>query len=245
VPCLDVKSACVSFGAAQAVTEVSVSVEAGEIVGVIGPNGAGKSTLLKSIAGQVRLDSGRVELGEKDVTRLSVARRSRRGIGTTFQLPRSHPELTVFEQLFAQSSSAMHIRMGKNRHNTLNRVYELAQQADLIGLLSSSTRVLTLGESRRFEVVRALINEPRVLLVDEPASGMTADEARLLAEMLRAAAKSGVAVLLIEHNIPFIRSLAEKLLVLDASRCIEWGPTEQALMSEQVKEAYLGRTTAP
>jgi branched-chain amino acid transport system ATP-binding protein len=112
---------------------------------------------------------------------------------------------------------------------------------------SVATRVpgqLTLGEIRRFEFARAMANRPRVLLVDEPSSGMTSDEAILLARSLRSIADSGVAVIVIEHNIPFIRSLASRMVVLDAGRIIARGETSAVLASNVVKEAYLGTSTA-
>jgi branched-chain amino acid transport system ATP-binding protein len=237
---LVVNDVAVSFGGNRAVDGVSCAVEPGEIFGIIGPNGAGKSTFINAISGLVKLERGEVLIAERDVTRKGFWGRCRLGLAMTFQIPRSDENLTVAEQLVGQYAKARHIWLGRGASAVVTRVGELLQEMELEDSARKTPSELTLGEIRRFELARAIANEPKVLLVDEPSSGMNAEEARLLARTLQEIARTGVAVVVIEHNIPFIRALAERTMVLDAGRIIEQGKTEAVLSSDVVKEAYLG-----
>lgn len=237
---LEVRNVSVSFGGNRAVDDVSCAVEAGEIFGIIGPNGAGKSTFLNAISGLVAVESGKVAIAGRDVTRARFWARCRHGLAMTFQTPRADENLTVAEQLLGQLRNARHVRIGRGASTAVTKVGELLAEMGLEGAASEPPTELTLGEIRRFELARALANDPKVLLVDEPSSGMTAEEARLLARRLRDISGTGVAILVIEHNIPFIRALTERTMVLDAGRVIEEGHTELVLESRVVKEAYLG-----
>lgn len=241
---LELDGVTVVFGGMTAADDVGFSVEAGQIFGIIGPNGAGKSTTLNAISGLVTAASGTVRINGEDVTGDPFWKRCRRGLAMTFQTPRSDENLTVAEQLLGQIRSARHIRLGRGAAAARGRVNELLKATDMEDAATRVPGQLTLGEIRRFEFARAMANEPSVLLVDEPSSGMTSEEAILLARSLRMIADSGVAVVVIEHNIPFIKSLASELIVLDAGRIIERGTTAHVLSSNVVKEAYLGTSTA-
>lgn len=241
---IELKGVTVVFGGMTAADEVGFSVDAGEIFGIIGPNGAGKTTTLNAISGLVPITRGRVSINGVDVTGYPFWKRCRQGLAMTFQIPRSDENLTVAEQLLGQIRSARHIRLGRGAAGARDRVDELLAATEMDGVATRVPGQLTLGEVRRFEFARAMANQPKVLLVDEPSSGMTSDEAILLARSLRGIADSGVAVVVIEHNIPFIKSLASRMIVLDAGRIIESGSTTAVLASNVVKEAYLGTPTA-
>jgi len=241
---IELAGVTVVFGGMTAVDDVGFSVEPGEIFGIIGPNGAGKSTTLNAISGLVPLTRGHVAINGSDVTGDPFWKRCQKGLSMTFQTPRSDENLTVAEQLLAQLRCAHHIRLGRGASKARARVHELLVATEMQDEASRLPGELTMGELRRFEFARAMGNRPKVLLVDEPSSGMTSDEAIMLVRSLRAIADSGVAVVVIEHNIPFIKSLASRLLVLDAGSVIEHGDTAAVLTSDVVKEAYLGTSTA-
>jgi branched-chain amino acid transport system ATP-binding protein len=241
---IELDGVTVVFGGMTAADDIGFSVDAGEIFGIIGPNGAGKTTTLNAISGLVPITRGKVSIGGVDVTGDLFWKRCRQGLAMTFQTPRSDENLTVAEQLLGQIRSARHIRIGRGAAAARARVQELLVATEMESVATRVPGQLTLGEIRRFEFARAMANRPRVLLVDEPSSGMTSDEAILLARSLRSIADSGVAVIVIEHNIPFIRSLASRMVVLDAGRIIARGETAAVLASNVVKEAYLGTSTA-
>ena len=243
-PALRVDDVEVRYGGTTAVTEISLTVAPGEVVGLIGPNGAGKSTLLKAIAGLVTAQEGRFRLGDVELTGLSFTRRCRAWIGLTFQIPRNAGRLTVSEELFAQARGFRHRWLPGSRRS-MDAIAALLRDLDLEAVADRRVPDLTLGEIRRFEVARALVNDPAVLLVDEPASGMTADEAKVLSAALARLAAGGVGVLLVEHNIPFLSSLADRAVVLDAGKLLIEGATHDVLTSTPVQEAYLGATRTP
>jgi branched-chain amino acid transport system ATP-binding protein len=234
----------VSFGGARALADVTVEVRPGEVVGLIGPNGAGKSTLVKVLAGLVRPDRGRVLLRGRDISRHPAHRRFRAGIGMTFQTPRYAAELTVEEQLLSQVGGSSLLARRRAGGRLREELAAVVDELDLRGALSKYPPELPLGEMRRFEIARALMRAPDVLLVDEPASGMSAEEAGALAQQLRSVADGGRAVLLIEHNIPFVMQLARRIYVLDLGRVIlEAGPAE-VMASAAVWASYLGEDDA-
>ncbi|MEQ8719096.1 MAG: ATP-binding cassette domain-containing protein [Acidimicrobiales bacterium] len=237
---LEVRDICVTFGGSRAVDGVSMAVPEGAIVGLIGPNGAGKTTLLKVMAGLVRPDQGSVSLRGVDVTRSGIARRARAGLAMTFQVPRSVANLTVGEQLLIPLASFRRFGSRERREHWQALVQRVVADLDLAALLDRYPTELTLGEIRRFEVARALMREPAILLVDEPASGMSSEDVVTLAGQLRRVAAGGVAVLLIEHNVPFVREVASTLHVLDLGRLIASGSPADVLANDAVKDAYLG-----
>jgi branched-chain amino acid transport system ATP-binding protein len=240
---LVVEEIVVRYGGNAALDGVSCAVAPGEILGVIGPNGAGKTTLLRSIMGLQPVDGGRIRLDGRDVTRTQFSARCRLGATMTFQIPRGTPTLTVGEELAAQARGFWHRSIPGSRAR-LQTVSDVVERLDLEAVVRRRISQLTLGEERRFELARALVNGPSLLLVDEPSSGMSASEATLLASALRNIANGGVAVVLVEHNIPFISALTRRSVVLDAGRLLLEGPTSDVLKSETVQGAYLGRATA-
>jgi ABC-type branched-subunit amino acid transport system ATPase component len=240
---LRVEGLTVRYGGNTALDDVSFTAARGETLGLIGANGAGKSTLLRTVAGLERPHRGAITHDGVDLTAQSFRRRCRDTLALTFQIPRAAPQLTVEEQLAAQRQGLGHLLSPRSRPHVL-AVREVIERMDL-GLVSQSRpSELTLGEERRFELARAVLNEPSLLLVDEPSSGMSAEEALHLADALKMIAQTGVTIILVEHNIPFIRTLTANTVVLDAGRKLLSGPTPDVLASKEVKESYLGRAAA-
>lgn len=240
---LELSQVHVRYGGTVALDSVSLRLGGGEILAVIGANGAGKSTLVRSIAGLQPLRGGSIRLNGKDVSRMQFVDRCRSGVALTFQIPRSAMELSVAEQLVAQTRGIGHVRSRRAR-TRLAEVRDVVDRLALGAQVRRRVRELTLGEIRRFELARALLNRPKVLLVDEPSSGMSADEAVVLASALKQVGDEGIGVILVEHNIPFVLALCDRAVVLDAGRVLTSGPTAEVFASNEVREAYLGSAAA-
>jgi branched-chain amino acid transport system ATP-binding protein len=237
------------FSGITALDEVSISVEEGEAVGLIGPNGAGKTTYFNCLLGLLRPDAGRVSFAGRDITRLPVYRRARLGFARTFQRIELFTGMTVRDHLLV----AERARLGTGRFwkDVLNLSKATAEEntrtdrtLELLGLDDvgdSPVEALSLGRARLVEVGRALMTEPKLLLLDEPSSGLDATETDALAATLRAVqAERGTAVLLVEHDVEFVRSFSTRLSVLDFGHLIAAGPTAEVLADDAVRRAYLG-----
>ncbi|MGZ6930914.1 MAG: ABC transporter ATP-binding protein [Acidimicrobiia bacterium] len=239
------------FSGITALDAVSLDVEPGEAVGLIGPNGAGKTTFFNCLLGLLRADGGSVRFDGRDITRLPVYRRARAGIGRTFQRMELFAEMTVRDHLLVAERS----RVGTGRfwkdvlnlaapsadeHARAAATLELLQLTDVA---DAPIEALSLGRGRLVEVGRALMTDPKLLLLDEPSSGLDANETNALAETLRAVqAERGTAVLLVEHDVEFVRSYVSRVFVLDFGTMIATGPTATVLASYEVRRAYLGET---
>jgi branched-chain amino acid transport system ATP-binding protein len=232
-----------------AVNHVSAEISLGERVGLIGPNGAGKTTFFNLLLGVIPIDRGAVEIDGEEVSELPVHRRSQRGIGRTFQRIELFGEATVREHLLIAErtrrgdGSIWKDLLGRGRPKS-DEIEACDRILDLLGLGDLADRPseqLSLGQGRLLEVGRALITRPRVLLLDEPSSGLDHDETVDLARTLRTAQDDGgFAVLLVEHDVEFVADFTDRCLVLDASAKIAEGPTAEILDSDIVREAYLG-----
>jgi len=239
------------FSGITALDGVSLDVEAGEAVGLIGPNGAGKTTFFNCLLGLLRPDGGSIEFEGRDLSRVPVYRRSRAGIGRTFQRIELFAEMTVRDHLLVAERS----RLGTGRFwkDILNRAAPSAEEQaraaatlDLLRLTDVADvpiESLSLGRGRLVEVGRALMTDPKLLLLDEPSSGLDANETGALADTLRAVqAERGTAVLLVEHDVEFVRAFVSRVFVLDFGTPIAAGPTAEVLASDEVRRAYLGET---
>ena len=243
---IDIRKA---FSGIVALDDVSLSVDAGERVGLIGPNGAGKTTFFNCVLGVLRADSGRVRLQGEDVSRLPVHERSRRGIGRTFQRIELFTESTVREHLLIaervrQGDGRLWkdlLGMGRPRREEIERCDEVLDLLGLGDLADEPIEHLSLGKGRLVEVGRALMTQPVLLLLDEPSSGLDRAETVDLARTLRAVQEEqGFAILLVEHDVEFVADFTERSYVLDFGRMIAEGGTAAVLESEVVRRAYLG-----
>ena len=239
------------FGGVVAVDGVSIRVGDGDLCGVIGPNGAGKSTLFHLVTGHLRPNAGRVVVAGRDITGLAPDRRARLGIAIAFQSVRLFRGMTVLENVMVGAhASTRHgfweafLRLPRHRREE-RAILERAERAlDRVGLAGEASRLaesLPVGQQRAVQVARALCGEPRLLLLDEPASGLRAAERQRLADLLRDLRSEGLSMLLIEHDVAFVTQLAGRITVMDRGRVIAEGPPEEIREDEAVIAAYLGR----
>ncbi len=251
---LDTRGVTKTFAGVQALSDVSLLVEPGERVGLIGPNGAGKTTFFNCVLGVLRAERGQVLLDGEDVSALPVHERARRGIGRTFQRIELFGESTVRDHLLI----AERVRRGDGRlwRDLLGRgrpsADEVAacdrvlEQLGLAELAEEPIEHLSLGQGRLVEVGRALMTRPRLLLLDEPSSGLDRRETADLAATLRAVQQAqGFAILLVEHDVELVANFTSRSYVLDFGTLIAEGPTDEVLASSLVREAYLGPGGGP
>ena len=240
----------VSFRGVRALQDVTFTIPAGGISAVIGPNGAGKTTLLNCVSGVVRHD-GTVELEGRDLSRLRADRRAALGIARTFQTPLLVPELTALENVLLGAHSRLRggwigslLRLPSVRSDeTAMRAYA-GELLSRLGLARADVRrvdSLAHGDRRRVEVARALLAEPRLLLLDEPAAGLGADEAaELLDDVEEFARQVRMTCVLVEHDVGLVMRVSRHVVVLDAGRLLLAGSPAQVAADPQVVAAYLG-----
>ena len=239
------------FSGLTALDQVSLSVEPGEIVGLIGPNGAGKTTLFNCLYGVLTPDRGRVSFDGNDLSRLPVHRRARLGMGRTFQRIELFVGMTVRDHLLV----AERARRGDGGllKDLLNRARptedersRVAATLALVGLEEVADRPiesLSLGRGRLVELGRALMIEPKLLLLDEPSSGLDHRETEEMADVLDSVrAERGIAILLVEHDVAMVRRVTSRLYVLDFGHLIGQGATADVIGDAAVRQAYLGDT---
>jgi branched-chain amino acid transport system ATP-binding protein len=246
---LRVQGATKRFAGIMALDDVSMVVEPGERVGLIGPNGAGKTTFFNCMLGVIRMDRGRVELEGNDITRRPVYDRARLGIGRTFQRLELFPDTTVRDHLFIAERVRRGrgglwrdmIGLGRPRPDEIAQCDEVLELLGLRELADEPIERLSLGQCRLVEVGRALMTDPKILLLDEPSSGLDRAETDALAQTLREVqAEHGFAILLVEHDVELVSSFTTRSYVLDFGRLILEGPTNDVLASDAVRAAYLG-----
>ncbi|MBS1838479.1 MAG: ATP-binding cassette domain-containing protein, partial [Actinobacteria bacterium] len=240
------------FGGINAVDRVSLSVDAGEILGLIGQNGAGKTTILDLVSGFQPLDGGRVLLSGRDVSNLSAAARARLGLGRTFQGGRLFPGLTVAETVAVSMDRSVAVKDPLNAALRLpasyssevavgRRVFELLELFGLMGYRDSFTSELSTGTRRIVELACAVGHQPGVLLLDEPAGGVAQREVEQLGELLRQIRDElGCAMLVIEHDMPLVAGIADRLVALETGTVIAEGSPAAVLADPRVVASYLG-----
>ena len=226
------------FGGLAAVQDLSFEVEAGEIFAIIGPNGAGKTTTLNMISGLLTPTAGRIELAGRDITEATSAERCHAGLGRAFQVVQPFPEMTVEENVMV---GALYGKEGTPYAEARRRAEEALERSGLSALRAVPAEELTLLQEKRLEIARALATDPRVLLLDEVMAGLRPAEARLAVDLVREVRDRGVTVVFIEHVMPVVRDLADRVLVMDYGRPLASGSYRQVTADPRVVEAYLGR----
>ena len=224
------------FGHLKVADAISFGVAEGEALGIVGPNGAGKTTLFSLISGALRPDRGHVRLLGKDVTAASPQARCAAGIARTHQVPRPFASLTVFENVLVGAWFATR-RSEKDAAELCGAVLERT------GLLRHANKLagaLPLLDRKRLELARALATQPRVLLLDEIAGGLTEGECAVLVEMIRAIGASGVSILWIEHIVHALLAVVTRLVVLNFGQVVAEGEPRAVMASQAVREIYLG-----
>jgi branched-chain amino acid transport system ATP-binding protein len=238
-PLLQAENVSMHFGGLRALDGASLSAEAGRITAVIGPNGAGKTTLFAIVSGFLRPTSGRIRYDGADITGEPPFRLARRGIARTFQIVQPFPALTVQENIAVGS----HLRHAR-RADALQAAHDTAQIVGLAQEIHKPASALTVAGRKRLELARALATNPRLLLLDEVLAGLNPSEIRDMIPVIHEIAARGVTILMIEHVMQAVMSLAETVYVLSEGRIISEGSPQEIAKDRRVVEAYLGRGAA-
>lgn len=231
-----------AFGAVRAVDGVDLSLPPGARHALIGPNGAGKSTLFRLLAGGLRPDGGRIALGGVDITRWSEARRARAGLGQTFQRSSVFSSMTAGENVALSAERAVGRPwwpLPSARPAVRERVAALLAEVGLEGRAGAAAASLSHGERRQLEIALALAARPRILLLDEPAAGLSPAEGDRLAATIRAL-PADVAVLFVEHDLDLVFRLATRITVMHLGKVLMSGEPDEVRSSAEVQAAYLG-----
>ena len=239
-PVLELSNIAMRFGGVTVLTDVSLQVDDGEVFGLIGPNGAGKSTLFNIASGLLAPVSGRVVLEGRDVTKLRPDARARRGSARTFQRLETFRVLTVRENV--QVAAEIRRRWSRDRTSPRQIADGLLERVGLTDIADKVVDTLSTGSARLVEVARALATQPRVLLLDEPASGLDEQETARLGSLLRTLGSEGLAVVLVEHDVALVMDVCRRVAVLDNGKILTIGPPEIVRGDDSVQEAYLGPT---
>ena len=239
-PLLEVDGVCVRFGGLTAVDDARLSVSAGQVTGLIGPNGAGKTTLFNVITGLQSPTSGRVLLDGEDVGGLAPQARARRGISRTFQRLEVFGSLSVFDNVL--TAAELHRSWTRGAGDPRRTAQDAIDRVGVGAYATAMGDAVPTGVARLVELARALALSPRLLLLDEPSSGLSEEETHSFAALLRELVADGGTVLLVEHDVELVMSLCSTVHVLDFGRVICSGPPSVVQADPAVQAAYLGVT---
>lgn len=248
---LQIASVSKRFGGLMALDDVSFTVPSGQLTALIGPNGAGKTTMFNCIAGLHKPTSGTVTLDDRDITGLAPAQILEAGIARTFQLVRSFRGLTVLETIM----TAGHARSGQGMWASIfalpsirrsdavlrDEAFGTLEALGIAHLADSYVHELPYGQQRLVEIAKALMTGSEILLLDEPAAGLHHDEVAALRSLLVALRERGTTILLVEHNMPFVLSIADRVVVLEFGRKIAEGTADEVSRDQRVIDSYLGK----
>lgn len=230
------KNLAKAFGRVQAVADVSFEVRDGELLGVLGPNGAGKTSVFNILTGVYKTDQGSINFLGRNITHMSASKRCRMGLGRTFQIPRPFGDMTVYENLIVSSSYGAGVgeRAGRAK---LSQILNMTQLYDR---RNSFARTLPLLDRKRLELARALATNPKLLLLDEIAGGLTESEAHEVFEMVKTIQSSGATIIWIEHIMSMMEGV-DRILALSQGNNLVCGLPGDVMSSKEVLECYLGK----
>ena len=243
------------FGGVTAVDNVTISVPVGRVTGLMGPNGAGKSTLLAVLSGALRPDSGRVQFGDREVTSIGRTRMAAAGVVQTFQKASPLTGLTVLENVlvgmtsqYSGGAAAVFLRPGQLRRQEAAFVERARAIIGQFGLLDHATidsAKLSFGQLRFLEIARAMVMEPKILLLDEPAAGLNRTEAVLMGQTIGKIREGGAGVLVVDHDVRFLFEICDEIVVMDSGKVIASGPPKIVERDPLVRAAYLSVESSP
>jgi branched-chain amino acid transport system ATP-binding protein len=229
-----------SFGGVLVIDDLSIRVDHGEALGIVGPNGAGKTTWFNLVTGAVHADAGKVIFEGKDITHLSRHQRCRQGIGRTFQIPKPFSGMTVFENVLV---GATHGR-NKSERASYERCIETLQMTGLMKKANVLAGSLTLLDRKRLELARALATDPKLLLMDEIAGGLTQAEVEELIEEIKRLRETGITIVWIEHIVHALLAVVDRIVVINYGRELCQGDPHEVMNSQEVQACYMGGTPA-
>lgn len=235
-PILELDGLSKAFGAITVADELSYALAQGEALGIIGPNGAGKTTMFNLITGTLASDAGKITFQGQDVTRHSAAKRCRAGMARSFQVPQPFSGLSVFENAMIAATQAAGLRGRAAEEKCL----EVLEQTALLDKANKNAGSLTLLDRKRLELTRALCANPRLLMLDEIAGGLTEAECVSLIQTIKDIHASGVSIIWIEHVVHALLAVVDRLIVIDFGRKIAEGDPKEIMASPEVREIYLG-----
>jgi ABC-type branched-subunit amino acid transport system ATPase component len=242
VSLLEVERVSKTFGALRALDAVSLRVQAGSFHGLIGPNGSGKSTLLKAIAGAHFASSGRITFAGRDITTAPPYERARAGLSLKFQITAVLAQMSVYDNVLLALQTGQRLwslARSSTRRALDSQIMPALERFRLAGRADDLAGELSHGEQQWLEIAMALAREPKLLLLDEPTAGMSPQERRATGDLLLPL-KRTCSLLIVEHDLDFIKDICDTLTVLDDGQVIASGPTRQVQDDERVREAYLG-----
>jgi len=250
-PLLTLRSVCKSFGGVRAVDSISFDVHPGESIGLVGPNGAGKTTLFNCVCGQLRPEEGDILFDETPLMGLPTYKRARLGIGRTYQRVEVFTDMSVRDHLMVAERARRGegrlwrdlLNMSKPTADEVKRVDATLELVGITHLANTSVNALGLGNCRLVELARALAGEPKILLADEPSSGLDLHETAEVAAVLRTVQRErGTAVLLVEHDLAMVAEVVDRAVVMDLGSMLAEGTFDEVMADADVRNAYLGKT---
>ncbi|MEZ5648333.1 MAG: ABC transporter ATP-binding protein [Alphaproteobacteria bacterium] len=247
---IETRNVTIRFGGHVAVDTVSCAFHEGSLTAIVGPNGAGKTTYFNLISGQLRASAGQIYLRGEDITPLSAPLRTRKGIGRAFQLTNLFPNLTVLENIRlavqAAAGEGMDMWVPWSRRTTLIATAEtILERVALQSRASTLAAMLSHGDQRKLEVAMLIALRPSVFMFDEPTAGMSADEAPVLLDLIKTIKAEGdKTILLVEHKMEVVRSLADRIIVLHNGQLVADGNPAEVMATPIVQQAYLGTAAA-
>ena len=236
---LIVKNLNKSYGNLKVTDDLSFNLKEGEALGIVGPNGAGKTTLFNLISGDAKADGGTIHLAGENISSFSPEKRCHKGIGRTYQIPRPFEGMSVFENVLTGALFGTHL----SKDDAEALAISILENTGLINKAEELAGTLSLLERKRLELAKALATQPKILLLDEIAGGLTEHEVQELIGTIKNISKSGISIIWIEHIVHALLSVVDKLVAINFGSVLLEGDPHEVMNSKEVKEVYMGIDT--